>query len=181
MRSKSIIIIIVATVFLLLIPLLAMQFNDNVNWTPIDFVVAGLLLLGAGFAYEFMAGRAQNRTYRTAVGLAVGASLLLIWANLAVGIIGAESNPANLMYFGVIIIGIIGAVFARLRPLRMSRALFAMAIAQTIAAVIGLIIWNSRFAPEEGSLGMLRLIGVNLFFILLFVGSAILFRRADAA
>jgi len=77
--------------------------------------------------------------YRAAVGVAVGAALLLIWINLAVGIIGDEGNPANLMHIGVLAVGIIGAIFARLRPLGMARVLLATAVAQMLVAMIAQI------------------------------------------
>jgi hypothetical protein len=50
--------------------------------------------------------------------------------NLAVGVIGTEDDPANLMYVGVLAVGIIGAIIARFRPHGMARTLFATALAQ---------------------------------------------------
>ncbi len=50
--------------------------------------------------------------YRFAVGVALAAAFLLVWMNLAVGLIGSEDNPANLMYFGVLAVGFIGAIIA---------------------------------------------------------------------
>ena len=55
---------------------------------------------------------------------------MLVWINLAVGIIGSEDNPANLMYGGVLAVGVAGAVAARFRPGGMARALAATALAQ---------------------------------------------------
>jgi hypothetical protein len=49
--------------------------------------------------------------------------------NLAVGIIGSEDNPANLMYGGVLAVGIIGAIIARFEPHGMARALVATTLA----------------------------------------------------
>lgn len=79
----------IVTGILLLIPLLAMQFTDEVDWGPLDFVVAGALLFGAGLAYELIAGKLAKRVYRIIVGLAVATVLLLVWAQLAVGIVGS--------------------------------------------------------------------------------------------
>ena len=59
--------------------------------------------------------------------------------NLAVGIIGTEDNPANLMYGGVLAVGIVGAIIARFQPHGMARALVATALAQALVAVIALI------------------------------------------
>jgi hypothetical protein len=72
----------------LLLPLLAMQFTDEVNWNLTDFIVAGVLLFGAGLTYEVLARKGDTVAYRVAVGIAVAAALLLIWMELAVGIFG---------------------------------------------------------------------------------------------
>jgi hypothetical protein len=68
-----------------------------------------------------------NITYKFAVGVALLAAFLLIWLSLGVGIIGSDGDPANLMYFGVLAVGLIGAFHARFRAVGMARALFAMA------------------------------------------------------
>ena len=49
----------------------------------------------------------RNTAYRSAVGIALGAAVILVWLSLGVGIIGADGDPANLMYFGVLAVGII--------------------------------------------------------------------------
>lgn len=176
MNNKSILYTIIVTVIILLIPLIAMQFTDEVSWTLFDFIVAAVLLLGTGFVYEFVSRRSGAMAYRAAVGIAVGTALILVWMNLAVGIIGNESNSANLLYGGVIIVGLIGAVLARLKPRGMSHTLFAMAISQALVPVLGLIIWK----PQVTSWGVAGLLGVfilNTIFVVLWIGSALLFRR----
>jgi hypothetical protein len=173
MRTKNLMGIAIATALLLLLPLLAMQFTDAVVWGPADFAVAGILLFGAGLTYELVARKGGTIAYRVAVGVAVAAALLLVWVNLAVGLIGSEENPANLLYGGVLAVGIIGAVIARLRPNGMALALFAMALAQAIVPLIALIIWK----PQVTS-GVLGVLGVNALFVMLFAGSALLFRHA---
>lgn len=173
MQNKNIIRIVLTTAFILLLPLLAMQFTDEVVWDLADFVVAGALLVGTGLMYELVARRGGNIAYRAAVGIALAAALLLVWMNLAVGIIGNEDNPANLMYIGVLAVGLIGAVIARLEPRGMARALVASALAQALVPVITLIIWK----PSVTS-GVLGVFGLNALFVILFVGSALLFRRA---
>ena len=117
----------------------------------------------------------DRNAYRFAAGVALAAALLLVWLSLGVGIIGADGDPANLMYFGVIAVGIIGASAARLRPPGMARALFATALAQALVAVIALIIGLGSPWSPPGVLGTLIL---NGFFAALFVGSAFLFRYA---
>ena len=157
------------TGLLLLVPLVAMQFTDEVRWNLADFVVAGALLFGAGATYHLLAARTDNLAYRAAVGVAVGAALMLVWANLAVGLIGSENNPANLMYLGVLAVGIIGALVARFHARGMARALSAMALAQALVALVALGLRSS---------GPLEIVAVNGLFVALFAGSAYLFRRA---
>lgn len=173
MKNKNILRLAIATAVLLMVPLVAMQFTKEVNWTLSDFVVAGVLLFGSGLTFELVSRRSGNVAYRVAVGVAVATALILVWSNLAVGIIGNEDNPANLMFFGVLAIGAIGAVIARLQPLGMSRALFATALAQLLVPVIALIIWR----PEVNA-GVLYVFILNAVFVALFAGAALLFRRA---
>ena len=98
-----------AAALLLLLPLVAMQFTDEVNWTAADFVVFGAMLACAGGAFELAARMTRNTAYRAAVGVALAAAFLLVWTNGAVGIIGSEDNPANLMFGGVLAVGLVGA------------------------------------------------------------------------
>jgi len=168
MKKINIIRIALVTVFILLIPLVAMQVTDEVDWDLFDFAVAGALIFGAALTYELIAGKKSNTTYRAAVGFAVGTGLILVWVNLAVGIIGTENNPANLMYAGVLAVGIIGALITRFRPHGMARAMFATALAQLLVSVIVLI----------AGLGFTLIL--DGFFAALWVGSALLFLRAGA-
>jgi hypothetical protein len=176
MQNKSIIRIALATAFILLLPLLAMQITDEVVWGLADFVVAGALLFGAGLTYELVARKMGSIAYRVAVGVALVAALLLVWMNLAVGLIGSEDELANLMYIGVLAVGIIGAIIARFRPHGMVRALFATALAQTLVAVIALIAGMHQYPGSSVS----EILNVNGFFVALFILSALLFRRASA-
>ena len=162
-----------AAALILLLPLLAMQFTNEVGWSLADFVVAGALLFGACLTYELVARTTANIAYRAAVGVAAAAALILVWLSLGVGIIGKDGDPANLMYFGVLAVGIIGALIARFRPRGMARALVATALAQTSVAVIALLAGLGY--PYSGPLEILGLTG---FFVALFVASAWLFRRA---
>ncbi len=158
---------------ILLLPLVAMQFTDEVDWDLADFAFAGVLVVGVGVTYELAARRTGNRAYRTAVSVALAAAFLLIWVNAAVGIIGSEDNDANLMYGGVLAVGILGALLARFRPQGMALALFATALAQMLVAVIALVSgWGAPpSGPEE-------IIFLNGYFVALWLTSAWLFRKA---
>lgn len=170
---RAVVGIALATAFLLAWTDLAVstiEEPDGLAWmAPIGFFAVPVI--GAVIAYKET--KTHGTAYRAAVGVALAVAFLLAWVNLAVGIIGSENNLANLMYIGVLAIGIIGAIVARFRPHGMARALFATALAQALVPVIALIIWK----PPVTS-GVLEVLGVNAFFVALFVGSALLFRYA---
>lgn len=70
---------------ILLAPAIAMAFTREVNWGPGDFAVAALLLGLTGLGLE-VAARLPRRRWRGRAALLVVVALLLIWAELAVGI-----------------------------------------------------------------------------------------------
>ena len=88
MQNKRRFIILLTAAILLLIPLIAMQFTDEVNWTFFDFVVAGVLLIGTGLLCDLVVRKTNNIKYRIAICTALLVTLFLIWAELAVGIFG---------------------------------------------------------------------------------------------
>jgi hypothetical protein len=111
--------------------------------------------------------------YRLAVALTIVTAFLLIWLSLGVGIIGADGDRANVMYFAVVAIGFIGALLGRFRPLGMSRALVGMALAQTVIATIAVV--AKLGYPWSGPLELILLTG---FFVVMFGGAAWLFHRS---
>jgi hypothetical protein len=82
-------IILVVTALILSIPLIAMQFTNEVKWTLIDFVAAGTLLLSSGLAIELVIRNVKAGTLRTILFAVILLVLFLIWAELAVGIFGS--------------------------------------------------------------------------------------------
>ena len=111
----------VAAGLVLLLPLVAMGFTDEMNWGPADFLLFGAMLIGACGACELAARRSANAAYQAGVGVAAATAFILVWMNLAVGIIGDEGEPANLMFGAVLAIGVIAAAIARFRPQHGSR------------------------------------------------------------
>lgn len=174
MNNKNFLPILLVPSCVLAIPAAAMLFKvEGWAWSPADFVVAWLFIAAAMAAYRFMAEKAPSRAYRVAAGVAVVTGLVLFWINGAVGLIGSEDNPANLLYGGVLLVGVIGAALARLRPLGMARALGATAAAQFLVPVVALIVWRPDFGP-----GVVQVFGLNFGFVLMFATSALLFRHA---
>lgn len=87
-RKRFIRIFLVIAVFLS-IPLIAMQFTEEVSWEAGDFLVMGLLLAGALFIGDMVIRRNKKRQYRVLLYLVILVIFLLIWAELAVGIFGS--------------------------------------------------------------------------------------------
>ena len=113
-------------------------------------------------------------TYRYAIGLSLLATLMLVWLALGVGILGADGDRANMMYVGVVAVGIIGAIAARLQPIGMSRTLVAMALGQTVVTVIALL----AGVQDSGVSPLAEIVGLNAFFIGMFLVAARLFGNA---
>ena len=67
-------------------PLVAMRFTDEVDWDAADFLFAGGLLGGAGLVFELAAWKIRDAGLRAAIGIAILAAVLLLWADAAVGL-----------------------------------------------------------------------------------------------
>jgi hypothetical protein len=87
-QNKRLVTILAIAIAILLIPLIAMNFTNDVNWKIFDFVVAGILLVGTGLTLEFILRKIKTLRYRILFGIALFVVLFLIWAELAVGIFG---------------------------------------------------------------------------------------------
>jgi hypothetical protein len=118
--------------------------------------------------------------------VACATGFILFWINAAVGIIG--DGPVNLMYLGVLAVGFLGAFIARFQPRGMALVLFATALAQMLVPMFGLVIWKAGFeslltdpsSPKPPfDPGIVPVFGLNAVFAMLFVVSALLFRRAS--
>src|SRR4029453_15365456 len=114
---------------------------------------------------------ASDAPFRLAAGLAIVAVLLIVWLNVAAGLIGIEDDdPANLLYGGVLAIGFIGAITARFQPRGLARALFATALGQGLVGAIALKYPNTA-SPVQ-------IVLLHGLFVALFAGAALLFRYA---
>lgn len=162
----------VITLLILSIPLIAMQFTQEVDWGVGDFIVMGILIFSMAVAYVLLARYAPNFIHRAAIGSAAGTTFLMIWANLAVGLIGAGSHAGNLMYIGVVAVVIIGTYFSRFTAKGMELTMFCAALSILLIAVIALLA-NMQSYPGSS---IAEIISVNAFFALLYCISGLLFR-----
>jgi hypothetical protein len=154
---------------LLLIPLVAMQFTPEVNWTGSDFLIFGLMLGVVGGGLELALRLSSHRAYRAGAGIALGICFFMFWINGAVGIIGSENNPLNRIYEGVILVAFVGALLARLRAGGLVWACGVAALAQLGTVGVALAEGAKEAVP------------VSVFFTLLWVAAALLFREAASA
>lgn len=166
---------------LLLLPLVAMQFTSEVNWDEFDFIVMGIMLFGAAGAFDFATRLSGSLAYRLGAAAGIGTCFLLVWVNLAVGMIGSENNPQNLLYLGVLATAAIGALTTRFRAKGMALTMTAAALLQLAIGIFGLVAGRHDF-PE---IGAYQVMGVTGLFVTLWLFAAGLFwlaarRPADA-
>ncbi len=83
-RNSVFLWIALATGSILLIPLIAMQFTQQVNWNAMDFAVMGALLFSSGSLFVIVSRRCP-RNRRLIAGAVFVATFLYTWAELAVG------------------------------------------------------------------------------------------------
>lgn len=123
---------------LLILPAVAMRYSDEVNWTASDFLFAAAMFGTVGLGIEGVLRISRNTAYRLGAALGILACFLLVWVNAAVGMIGSEDNPYNLLFLSVIPLALIGAAAARLRAPGMVWAMSAAGLAQLAIACAGM-------------------------------------------
>ena len=87
-ENKRLVGIVAAVGALLSIPFLVMKFGGEMKWSIFDFIVAGVLLLGTGLAIEFVLRKVKTTAHRLAICAVILFILFIVWAELAVGLIG---------------------------------------------------------------------------------------------
>jgi len=106
--ARSAIRVALVTTAVLLAPLVAMRFTDEVNWTPFDFAFAFVLLAGAGSLLELALKKPGRPVYRvSATALGVVAIVL-----------GEADDAPGLVLFGLLLIG--GTVALTIKRVRRS-------------------------------------------------------------
>lgn len=144
---------------------------NSETWSTIaEF--AGLAMI-IGILIFVVTHLSQNRTYRYALLLAFVPVFLILWINLAVGIIGEPEHPANLIYIGVPVVAVIGSIVAQFKSAGMARAMNLAATAQGVVAAVTLLI-----ARDEPSRWYWSILILNVVLVLVWMGSAALFRKA---
>lgn len=87
-QNKRLIVFLLTVPLLLLIPLIGMQQTNEVNWSPLDFLVAGFLLLSTVLLVELILRKVKTLRGRLALCILAVVGLCLLWAEMAVGLFG---------------------------------------------------------------------------------------------
>jgi len=174
---KSAIPVALITSGILLIPLIAMQFTAEVQWTLSDFVIMGAIIFTTGMTYQLVTRTSGDMAYRLAVGSALVVGFLTIWVNLAVGIIGSEDNAINLLYFAALLVGFVAALIARFNAGKMVYVTAFMAF--LCALIAGIALFADAYDTTQPDGSVFHILGVNGFFMALWASSALLFRHAE--
>ena len=163
---------VLTTALVLLIPLLGNYFIEGWNWRPRAFVATGALVFATAVGYQLITRNVAAIPYRTAVAIVLVTAFMLLWGNFVQA--ADDVNTAATMYFWVLVVVIIGFAISRLQPRGMARASFVTAGAQVLALVIVLI---QNLPASSWTAAIWRGFGFNACFAVLFVLSALLFRR----
>lgn len=161
---------------LLLIPFGAMQVFSEMNWSMGDFLIMGMLIFFVSMGYQLFTDLIQTQQHRFGVVLAFATAFLLLWINLAVGMIGNESNPANLLYYFVIAVFVVGGALSRLKRISISRVFFITAGVHACVPLIAYLLWKPPL-----TIGLVQVVGINGIFVLLWLVSGMLLRDAHRA
>lgn len=129
---------------LLSLPLIAMQFTDEVQWTALDFAVMGTMLLLVCAAFELTMRVADSHAFVIAAAAGTAAAFLVTWANLAVGMIGEPEDPRNLWFMGAVLAALLGAVACRLKVRGLAVTMAIAAVLHGLGALTALVSGNMR-------------------------------------
>ncbi|WP_222166443.1 hypothetical protein [Edaphocola aurantiacus] len=171
--SRSAGIVGLVTLLLLAIPFIAMQFTAEVNWGVGDFLIMGALIFSTGMAYVLLSS-SMHIIFKLAAAMAVGTTFLMIWANLAAGLIGAGPNAANLMFIAVVFILIFGSVRSGFTASGMEKSMYATALSLAVLAVIALLGNMDQYPGTSAK----EIIGICGFFAGLYAIAGALFHYA---
>ncbi len=170
--QKTVLRVALVALALLMVPLVASRFVQGWNWPPQAFVLTYVLFFGTGMAYALIARTMSAWAYKAAVALALVAGFILGWATMVHT--SETENPINLIYFGALAVGAVGASIARLKAAGMARALYATAAALAIAWLITQVLFSDTPAGPVWNTGI-----IHGGFVLVFAAAGLLFRHAS--
>ena len=155
----------------LMVPLVASRVVEGWNWSAGGFVFVYVLFFATGMAYALIAKKMNMWAYKVGVGLALVTGFAFGWSNMVQ--VADSGHPENLVYYSVLVVGIVGALLARLQARGLAYTLFAMAA--TLALIV--VVLPSGAPPD---LARNMAIGHGAYVVLL-IASGLLFRHASLA
>lgn len=155
---------------LLILPAIAMRFSPEVDWTVSDFVFAGIILAALGIGGEIALRVGRNAPHRSGIGIAALGSFLTVWINGAVGMLGSEDEPTNLVFIALVGVAIVASLLVWFRPSIMRWIMAALSAGQ-FAVGIAAGLWTMPGHAIEW--------GVLSFFALIWGTSAACFHAAN--
>jgi hypothetical protein len=158
----------------LLAPLIAMGFTDEVAWTGGDFAAAALLLAGGGAVVEAAAWRSKAPMFRAGAVLAAAAGLLVVWTSGAVGLIGDGRGGLEAGFLAAPAAALIGAFAAGPNAAALSRAMAGAAAVQLAGGAAALLL------QRGGAAEALTTALASAAFGAMWAASALCFLRAKA-
>ena len=169
--GKTMLRVALVALGLLMVPAVASRLVEGWNWPAAAFVRLYFLFFATGMVYALVARKMDTWSYKVGVGVALAAGFAFGWSTM---VQTADSgHPERLWYLSVLLVGIVGALLARLKARGLARTLFAMA---AVLALIALTLPSG--APPYLARNMAIGHGV---FAALFVASGLLFRHASSA
>jgi hypothetical protein len=166
---KTILRVALGALAVLMVPLVASRVVKGWNWSAGTFVFVYVLFFATGMVYVVIARKMGVWSYKAAVGVALVTGFGLAWSNMVH--VADSENPANLVYYSVLAVGIVGALLARLEARGLARTLFAMAATLALIAVL---------LPSGAPPYLARNMAIgHVVFVALFIASGLLFRHAS--
>jgi len=166
---KTILRVALGALAVLMVPLVASQVVKGWNWSAGSFVFVYVLFFATGMVYVVIARKMGVWSYKAAVGVALVTGFGLAWSNMVH--VADSGNPANLVYYSVLAVGVVGALLARLEARGLARTLFAMAVTLALIALM---------LPSGAPPYLARNMAIgHVVFVALFTASGLLFRHAS--
>ena len=169
--SKTMLRVALAALGLLMIPLVASRVVEGWNWPPGAFVFVYVLFFVTGMAYALIARRMDAWSYKAGVGVALVSGFGLAWSTMVH--VADAGGPVNFAYYGVLVVGLVGALQSRLKARGLAYTLFAMAATYALIAVI---------LPSGAPPDLTRNVAIGHgVFVVMLITSGLLFRHASLA
>lgn len=158
---------------LISVPIGVQMIHGPFGWSLSDFIFAAFILSAGCFLFDWAARSAPSLTYLAGAGAGLVAGFGLLVVNGAVGLVGAEDEPHNLLLGVVLLVAICGSVVAQVKPPIMAKAMMAAALTHIVISVALLV----RAGGMSDGDARMEVVGLSVF-AGMWLASAWLFRSA---